>query len=335
MRLLRATITPSSNFATRLKGDTIFGHICWAVRFGFGQERLGDLLANYDGTPFLIASDAFPSGFLPKPSLPMNFFIPPNDKNSDKKSIRKKIWLTMDNLISGNFGAALTKEAMFKALAKENDEFKEFRNNISRQNTKFDALGESVTMHNSISRLTGTTGEDFAPFSRAEFALRGVPHDIYFLIDETQFSEAELQSTLQMLANMGFGADTSIGKGRFSVDKICEICATKSKNFETSNAVMTLSPSILAGVNLDENAGEQAFYTTFTRFGKIGFDAPNPFKNPILFADTGAVITRKFDANKPYIGKSVRNIAPNRDHIVQQGYAIVLPTCIKEKNEKV
>ena len=70
MRLYKTTITPISSFATPLKGDTLFGQICWAIRYIYKEDRLNSLLQNYDTEPFLIVSDGFASGYLPKPTLP-------------------------------------------------------------------------------------------------------------------------------------------------------------------------------------------------------------------------------------------------------------------------
>ena len=70
MKLYKATMIPTSNFATKLKGDTLFGQICWAIRFSFGEERLKELISTYEKKPFLIVSDPFAKAnyaeYLPK-----------------------------------------------------------------------------------------------------------------------------------------------------------------------------------------------------------------------------------------------------------------------------
>ena len=52
MTLYKTTITPKSNFTTPLKGDTLFGQICWAIRYRLGEDRLNELLSDYDKKPF-------------------------------------------------------------------------------------------------------------------------------------------------------------------------------------------------------------------------------------------------------------------------------------------
>ena len=57
-------------FGGPIKGDTLFGHLCWAARNRWGEGRLLDLLDGYTkGQPFAVCSDAFPAGHLPRPAL--------------------------------------------------------------------------------------------------------------------------------------------------------------------------------------------------------------------------------------------------------------------------
>jgi CRISPR-associated protein Csm4 len=44
MKLYKTTITPTSNFATTLKGDTLFGQICWGIFYSLEEKRLKELL---------------------------------------------------------------------------------------------------------------------------------------------------------------------------------------------------------------------------------------------------------------------------------------------------
>src|SRR5699024_624779 len=75
MQTLRLTLKPCSAFGTPLKGDTLFGQLCWAIRHRFGETQLTKLLQGYTaGQPFVVISDALPSGFLPRPSLPSMYF---------------------------------------------------------------------------------------------------------------------------------------------------------------------------------------------------------------------------------------------------------------------
>jgi len=47
MECLRLTVRPMSAFAGPIKGDTLFGQICWAARNRWGEPRLRELLEGY------------------------------------------------------------------------------------------------------------------------------------------------------------------------------------------------------------------------------------------------------------------------------------------------
>jgi CRISPR-associated protein Csm4 len=286
MEFLKITITPLSNFATNLKGDTIFGHLCWIIRFTFGEERLKTLLSDYDVNPFLIVSDAFKSGYLPKPKLPSYLL---DSDTEDKKERRKQIWITPEDLQNGNFQHAV-------------DEEKEVTN----------------IMHNSINYKTFTTGkDDFAPYSMREYAFE--QKDIYCLINEALFTQNELKKVIEKLGVYGYGKDASIGKGRFELDGI-----TQEKISSRSTTVMTLSPFVPFNLEC-----EAVYYEPFVRFGKKGAlrAKENPFKKPLIFADTASVIKFAKPFDNLFVGQAVKDYETHKD-IVHQGYAIALP--IKE-----
>ena len=70
----RATIALHTPFGTPLAGDTLFGQLCWALREAAGGEALGKALEGYTlGKPWLVVSDGFPAGCLPRPTLPQIF----------------------------------------------------------------------------------------------------------------------------------------------------------------------------------------------------------------------------------------------------------------------
>ncbi len=293
MKLYKTTIQPQSNFSTTLKGDTLFGQMCWAVRYAFGNERLESLLSNYDTAPFLIVSDAFAKGYLPKPSMPSTYL---NEDPDKKKENRKKVWLSPDALKNGNYAAAKTDK-----------EVGNVKNTAS-------------VVRNSINYKTSTTGgKGFDPYGEDETALS--TQDIYFLVSDA-FGLDELEEAFALLSKMGYGKDSSIGKGRFGIGEFIELPGS-----ESASAFMALSPFVPNGLQ-----SKKLFYEPFTRFGKSGAERANtnPFKKPVLMADTAAVI--QFDEKKDlhYVGQSIRNISSYSD-IVHQGYAIVLP--IKELSD--
>ncbi|MBE0490773.1 MAG: hypothetical protein IBX44_00815 [Sulfurospirillum sp.] len=281
MTLYKTTITPTSNFATTLKGDTLFGQLCWAIRYTFGEEKLKLLLDGYEENPFCVVSDGFAPDFLPKPTLP-TFLM---KESEDKKANRKKIWMSYEDLQKGDFSKA-------------------------KEDEKSDVI--TLQMHNAINYKTFTTGDGFAPYGIKEFALN--PKDVYILLDEEKFTLDALSESFKTLSRMGYGQDSTIGKGRF------EFTEFKKFQVQNSSTVMALSPFSPQGFTCKD-----IFYTPFTRFGKKGAHRANqnPFKKPLLLADTGTVIVFEDDYKKRYIGKAIKRHTSHED-IVHQGYAIAI-----------
>lgn len=295
MKAYKATINPISAFGTTLKGDTIFGHLCWALRYKFGENKLNELLKSYENEPFLIASDAFLNGNLPKPKAP-SFCL--NESLENKKENRKKIWLSLDDLQNGNFAKA----------QKEPENL-----------NKCEAV-----VKNSLNYLNFCTGDsaEFAPYSEIESI---VPKsDIYFLLDESKLQANELKQALEFLAKMGYGKNASTGKGRFILSAFDELKTPLIQN--NANAFMSLSPCVL------DSSLQNCYYEPFTRFGKHGGDLANnkPFKKPILLVDSAAVF---WDiAHKGYIGKAIKGHSAHAN-TYHQGYAILVSTKIRLDDE--
>ena len=293
MKLYKTTIIPESNFASPLKGDTLFGQICWSIKYTLGEVRLNELLSSYESSPFLVVSDGFVEGYLTKPRMPSVLL---GEDTEDKKINRKKIWLTLAQLQNGEFSQAKTDE------------------DVKNQ------YQEITTIHNSINYKTFTTSDDgnFAPYGEKEFLIG--KRDIYFLVDETKLTINELQSAFEQLSFGGYGKNTTIGKGRFSFESFEEVdIKNHSKTF------MTLSPFSPKGLECKE-----IYYEPFTRFGKFGGDRAfeNAFKKPILLADCASVVHFEEKQHIQYIGSAINNISDLHTDAVHQGYSIVVP--IKE-----
>jgi len=191
MKLYKITINPTSAFATTLRGDTFFGQMCWAIFYRFGKERLSTLLDDYreEKKPFLVVSDAFPKGYLPKPKMPSRYL---KEKSEDKKLNRKKIWLRLDELSKGDY-----------SKAKQDKEVGEDK--------------KDITIHNALNYKTFHTGDGFDPHGLEVLSLSS--KDIYFLLDEKQLSFQEFKEAFKLISEMGYGKKTTIGKGRFEYDE--------------------------------------------------------------------------------------------------------------------
>lgn len=298
MQLYKITITPTSHFATTLKGDTLFGQICWAIFYRFGEEKLSKLLDDYRNgeKPFLVVSDAFPKGYLPKPKMPSYFLA---EKSEDKKKNRKKLWLTLNELVDGAYSNAQTD--------------KEIKNTDK----------QDVSIHNALNYKSFHTGEGFDPHGLTLQSLS--PKDIYFLLDEkkenneTQLSLEEFKEVFKLVSEMGYGKKASIGKGRFDY---CDESIEPIEIDTHSTSFMTLSPFSPKNIGC-----KNIYYEPFTRFGKFGANraTQNAFKKPILLADVASVIEFESAKSCHYIGKAVTGLSDRHHDTVHQGYSIVLP----------
>jgi CRISPR-associated protein Csm4 len=316
MNVYRITLQPRTAFGTRPLGDTLFGQLCWTLRHRHGENRLNELLDGYtDGNPFAVLSDALPAGYLPRPQLPGVLYdeVP----GLDRKAAKRLAWLPWE---------------------RQGEPVREWLRHCRPASDIAGAAPEAHPQpHNSLHRLTGTTGgEGFAPFTMTQHwygSRRGEPATLalHAVLDEDRLSADALRQALADMGQFGFGRDASIGLGKF--DLLDMTLATLPAQAE-SDAWLTLAPCAPQGLGLDP---ERSYYQTFTRFGRhgdIGVHLGSPFKTPMLLAQTGAVLAAgpgltRPTTERPWLGQGLggagrltRN-APLAG-TVQQGYAPVV-----------
>ncbi|WP_314261302.1 type III-A CRISPR-associated RAMP protein Csm4 [Cardiobacterium hominis] len=298
MDALKITLTPQTAFGTPLVGDTLFGHLCWGIAEAYGADRLQALLADYcDANPFLIASDAFPAGYLPLPTLPSAYWTAGDE--TDRKKLKKKQWLPLE---------ALTAPVRdWQQHARSNDDI------------AANLISSHSQAHNSINRAISSTGDArFAPFaSEQNWYSTESQWQLYLLHDPARITCDELAQILKNLGHSGYGRDASTGLGKYHLDALE---AEQTLFTRSGNAAMTLAPCCPQGQGFD---GAHSYYQTLTRFGRHGnvqATAGNPFKKPVLMAQTGAVFSgKRYD--HPWIGQGIGGISTTLRETVHQGYA--------------
>jgi len=288
MILYKTTLHPSGRFVTPIRGDTLFGQLCWSIVHKFGKERLESLLEDYESSPFLVVSDGFTPEHLPKPTLPSRLL---GESPDEKKTNRKKVWMAVDDLANGRYDKAKTdRQAGF-------------------------VEEEVLQMHNSLNYKTFRTDKGaFAPYGAVERVINA--KEVYLLLDESRLGADELFEALKLTGQVGYGKESGIGKGRFGVDAL-----QKAELPAEGTTFMTLSP-----VSIEGTDASKWWYEPFTRFGKHGDARAKraPFKRPLLLADTGAVV--RFDEKRKlsFVGKGLRGVSPAHPDTVHQGYAITV-----------
>lgn len=314
--LFRATLNLHTAFGTPLVGDTLFGQLCWAARELLGNEKLNTLLDGYtSGSPWAIVSDGFPCGFLPKATLPAFILSQQSTDVQERKQEKAKHWIPL----------TVTDKPLQQWLSVAVNDNEAFQGD--RASSKFSQPIETVQAHNSLNRLTNTTGGDgFSPYTQAQtFFVPSQKIDIYCVLDEARLPAGTLLTLLQSIGNHGFGRDANIGLGKFSVESLVPFSFSQHAS---ANAYLTLAPSAPQGQGFD---GEQSYWRVLTRFGRHGNlhgISEKPFKNPILLAGSGAVFfpIEKYTL-RPFIGQGIggnRLLSKIEPATVHQGYAPVI-----------
>ena len=339
MKIYSITIKPITGFATPLKGDTIFGHICWQLAYEKAIS-LDNLLKDYSENPFAVFSSAYPQFFsendnayvyaLKKPDIPIEYIIDcagldKKERLEKKKEFKKKKWMLVKEGESfatfKNHEKYLSdKEIIEKAIKSAKPEVSR---DAQKQGMK-SFISSFHQPHNTINRNTGATGKvPFAPYRvKQEVYFPFTKLVVFVGIDESRITIEQIKLCLKRIGESGFGKDASTGLGRFKLGNIDEINFLGCKE---PNACYTLSPSVPEKDNL-----KNYFFSPFIRFGKHGdilAKSANPFKNPVIMADEGAVFfPEKMEIfQRPYIGKAIKNISIANPKTVMQGYSLYIP----------
>lgn len=284
MDMITLRIRPLSPFGTPPLGDTLFGQLCWAIRHQSGEARLRELLDGYlDNRPFAVVADALPAGYLPRPALPLSGFEQPTD--ADRKRLKKQVWIPH---------SALAQPLKSWLLVARSDQ-------QVTGNPDFAVQEHWPQPHNNINRLTGTTGEGFAPYAmRQIWFAPGLTLDLHVVFDPTRLDAAELREMFESMGATGFGRDASIGLGKFAVEDNAPTNLTVPAN---ANAYLTLAPCTPQGCGFLSHASRYQPFTRFGRHGDTAVQSGQPFKTPVLLAAAGAVLKPSRYAKTHYVGQ--------------------------------
>lgn len=266
-----------------------------------GEGALANFLQEYkDGNPSFVLSDGMPGDFLPAPahmSLMASITESYADYQSAKK-LKKVAWLKPDEF------EAVREGAMTIQPKARINPFKAFS-----------------TMHSSINRLTGTTGDEGSLFELPEYALVANEETISIYLKIRGGEEERTFSLFKDLSRMGYGKKKSIGKGSFEIVGEFEPFE-KFDHIDGGNGFISLSNFVPS--KDDPTSG---FYMTIVKYGKLGGEyafSEKPFKKPLIMLSAGSAFYVT-GAVKPFYGRIVEGIAPAKPAVVQYGYAFAVP----------
>ncbi len=311
MECIQITIKPSSAFVTNLKGDTLFGQLCWALRNRYGDEMLNEVLSGYQNNePFAVVSDAYPQGVVARPTVPANLLGFDLTNPAERKVQKQKKWLPIDRLQTpiNMLHKYLLSDLDLTSLLK-----------IDKALIK-----TSSRAHNSINRQTGSTGngDGFSPYRQDLIWFNPkLSLDLYILFDDQKISQEQVITAIRDIGNSGYGKEASNGLGKYMVEQSQPWAWPDN---ERANSFLTLAPVAPQGLNWEK---DDSFYQPFVRFGRHGAQAAisgKPFKNPVFLAQTAAVLKPHSYEHKLYCGQGLTQLSKTLPKTVHQGYSPVV-----------
>ncbi len=303
MARYRLIIKPLSPFQTPLHSDTLFGHICWALRYLKGEAELLKFLKAFDNdTAPLILSSGFPKDYLPMPVLrPLSIEEEEmlRQKYSEGKCTSLKFAREMKSLKKVSHIQISAMEILKDDLSYYNINIKNLMGEILLENPKISKTDE--VWHNAKNRLTDRVIEGKLFAKHDTFFDEETEFNVY--IEDTYFERELLCEIFDFISKSGYGADKSVGRGAFKYDLLDEWGLPEA---EHPNAFLTLSH-----YHPKEGDFKDGFYDMATKFGKIGGHWASgidggPFKMPLLMINPGSVFFS--DSYKPFYGSLVSNV---------------------------
>ncbi len=275
-----------SVIASDISSDIFWGHILWAIRYLFSEEKLKEVLSLMEEVELsgsgIICTSLFPEymgmEFFPALRVPVSESLAIGEGRSKAKKLKKISFIPKKLLDSLRENFSISR--YFEQVIQTEDEIREvlpfvsgiMRNAINRKNNRVDA-----------GNLFSTYGISFR---------EGVSLYAYVYVPKDIFSKKEVASVMEYIAETGFGADKSVGYGalRFSEDNdITEIDETIFGDRESSNSFISLS---LFSPLEDEVFLKKSFYKTRVKIGRLGesYARKKPFyKRPLWFLEEGSL----------------------------------------------
>lgn len=342
-----AYLYPHSTFRGELRSDTLWGIICWGIRFLYGETELETLLGQYKENPPFVISSAFPfyeeegkerQLFFPRPYLPQKDFdkLPKLDREKAIKNMKERKEIKDISYIS---------EETLKALCSglNSDQMQE-----KLKEKKFiPAIKTDASTHTQLNRITNKvvekneqgqlfyTDEKYVSIPKKEEDNKEKKYrsGLFFLIRSEKHWD-KIQAVLRWLAHTGIGGDRNIGKGFFDIEH-SEWKTPPPANAVKSNAYMSLSlfmPNATEIEALNNNKDHQFLnYQITFRKGFMGNGYPKSIekKNLAAFVEGSVFPTRKHEPCWAGCIKIAREKGGLIDYpLYQNGCAFMIPITI-------
>lgn len=286
MALHRFLLRPLSAWGTPMRSDTLAGLLLYRLAEDEGEAALrAELDAFMSGTPPFAVSSAMPAGTVFAPRLPPvgretfahwtqeGRFCPKDGQERTLfaalglyKKFRKQAFLPLP--IWEKHHASLSAVALFAEYCCQPELWPE------------SPLRSAQEMHVTVPRNSGTALQGGLFTTHALWAAEDMAFHLYA---ETADCPG-LLARLARIGQLGYGRDSSTGKGLFSIEEDASFTPGAS-GLPHRLLLSTLSAADLRGL--------RGWYATEVKTGKAGpaFCKGNPFKSPFLCVQEGAVLT--------------------------------------------
>lgn len=283
-------LTPTGRFLGGLpRSDTLFGALCWGIRWTHGEPALLGLLEACDrGEPPFVLSSAFPFAdsekgpvyYLPRP-LHWQATSPGRDVEalSRAKRIRHVAYCSQSvfsQVISGRPPALESLEDPRGGC-------------LAAPGEAVPALQDMDVDRNTINRVTGAVQEGRLFFGQET----GIAHGgAYFLIRiRGAFARPLIEAGLRFLEDRGIGGDASVGRGQVHVTMGDGDLMPENSTAPRYVTLSLLHPSSSDRDHLAATAGSSA-YRLVKRKGRVeSLYAPTeqPWKSTVVMLAEGSV----------------------------------------------
>lgn len=305
MRIYKATLHLTSAFGTPWQADTLFGHWCWSIVRHKGPDFLTSaFLGEYRrGTPPVLISDGFPSGWLPRPlgvePKDQEALLPKTERIRQYRTIKDGLeahWLTVEEFNRVRHGEIVYPKSQPHTAIR-------------------------VVAKNQIDRLTNTAGGPAGTVY--DFTERYLPEvDVYWRLADGY--EELVRDFLANLVHTGYGKRKSVGYGQ--VESFTFETFDKFPSIAEANGFVTLS-SFVPGA-ADPRDG---FWRTTVKYGKLGEEGAvtgQPFKRPLIQLTAGSCF---YDAPvRDWYGRLIAAVTTD-PAVVHYGYAFPVSLRLPER----
>jgi len=336
MKTYKLKLQVYSALQTPLQPDTLFGHLCWSIRYTEGQQALQAFLDSFmQGSPPVVLGSAFPEGFWPAPLLPgpsrqqedilldmlskisrteLKNRLPfcPLSENSVSETLTD---LEAFDILKWLRKLRFLPEEMLPEFAAAMDSFAILQRFLQNGCGKANLLTSAAVAHNSVNRLTGASDELY--FSNEYFPNPKKPPVFQLVVMSDIWDAHQITEKFTAALQGGYGKSKSRGKGWI---KVIGTEPFTLPHAQSPNALLLLGTCCPA-----QTDPAQGFWQCATKAGKLGGDwavGDNPFKKPLTMLLPGSLL--KTDSPKSYCGRLVKGVSDAYPQVVQYGLAPVL-----------